>query len=238
MIKVTVMKERTIRFSGKSIDIFFTVDRCTHVAECIRGAPKVFDSTRRPWIIADAESPDKIAEVVMRCPTGALHFNRKDGGTSEPILEENKIIVNPHGAFYARGDLEIQNFDSSLIVKDTRIGLCRCGQSSIKPLCDESHKQHRFKDRKPFFKEKNEAHSTKGKLVITLKKNSPLSVDGPVQIFTPEGDLLYSGKRTTLCRCGNSERMPFCDGSHNRTGFITKDKITLYPLKSDMTGEK
>ena len=225
------MKERVIRFSGKSINVYFTVDRCTHVAECIRGAPKVFDSTRRPWINADSEPPDKVAEVVMRCPTGSLHFKRKDNGATEPIPKTNQITVCKDGPFYIKGDLEIRNFDQTLIVKDTRIALCRCGHSSLKPLCDESHKQFDFRDRKIISTGKIEQPGRMAKMVVIVQKDGPLQIKGPVELFTPEGNLIFRGDHTTLCRCGHSDKMIFCDGSHRKIGFTTEEKIILYRSK-------
>ena len=57
---------------------------CIHTANCLNGLPEVFDAWRRPWIEVDKASADDIADVVMRCPTGALHFRRLDGGPEEP----------------------------------------------------------------------------------------------------------------------------------------------------------
>jgi len=54
-----------------------------HTANCLRGLPEVFDVEARPWIDVDAATADRIAEVVMTCPTGALSFERLDGGQQE-----------------------------------------------------------------------------------------------------------------------------------------------------------
>ena len=39
-------------------------------------------------------------------------------------------------------------------------------------------------------------------------------VDGAGRVFG-----LGGRRAVTLCRCGQSESKPFCDGSHNRCGF-------------------
>ncbi len=221
------MKEKTIKYPGKVIDVYFTIDRCTHVAECVRGAPDVFDPARRPWIMADAAEPDKVAEVSLRCPTGALHFKRKDGKPDETVSEKNRAIICQDGPLYLWGDLEIRNFDNTFILKDTRIALCRCGKSEIMPLCDDSHSSTGFRDRTPLLKGKIQNNLNRGKLIITLKKDGPLDLQGPVEITNPEGELCFKGNRTLLCRCGRSQNMPFCDGSHAKTGFKTKKIVQL-----------
>lgn len=42
-----------------------------------------------------------------------------------------------------------------------------------------------------------------------------------LEIVDGEGQAFGLGGRrvVTLCRCGQSESKPFCDGSHNRCGF-------------------
>ncbi len=224
------MKEKTIKYKGKNIDIYFTVDRCTHIAECIRGAPEVFNSARQPWIITDADEPDKIAEVILRCPTGALHFKRKDGGTEETIPIKNSATICRNGPLYLQGNLEIRNFDDSLILKDTRIALCRCGASQIMPLCDKSHTFTGFRDKKRFSQGKIQKNIDHGSIIITLMNDGPLHLQGPVEIQNPEGEIFFKGETITLCRCGQSQNMPFCDGSHIKAGFKTKKNIVLYHI--------
>jgi CDGSH-type Zn-finger protein len=43
-----------------------------------------------------------------------------------------------------RGDIEILAPDGSVLRRDTRIALCRCGGSENKPFCDNSHRKNGF----------------------------------------------------------------------------------------------
>lgn len=56
---------------------------------------------------------------------------------------------------------------------------------------------------------------------IMVADNGPLRVEGEVDIVDQEGKAFGLGGRTvvSLCRCGHSERKPFCDGSHKKTRF-------------------
>ncbi|MBI2838434.1 MAG: CDGSH iron-sulfur domain-containing protein [Acidobacteria bacterium] len=56
---------------------------------------------------------------------------------------------------------------------------------------------------------------------ITPLANGPLRIEGDFSIVDPHGKEFGLGGRTalSLCRCGQSENKPFCDGSHNRVGF-------------------
>jgi CDGSH-type Zn-finger protein len=54
------------------------------------------------------------------------------------------------------------------------------------------------------------------KIKITINNNGPLKVEGEVEIIDAQGNTYGLDGRTTvsLCRCGLSKNMPFCDGSH------------------------
>lgn len=56
---------------------------------------------------------------------------------------------------------------------------------------------------------------------ITVANSGPLVVEGDFEILDPEGKAFGLAGRTrlSLCRCGHSERKPFCDGSHKKTSF-------------------
>ncbi len=61
-------------------------------------------------------------------------------------------------------------------------------------------------------------------VVIVCSKNGPLRVSGNFIIKDGEGnDFDLSGRETiSLCRCGGSANKPFCDGTHNRSGFCSE----------------
>lgn len=57
---------------------------------------------------------------------------------------------------------------------------------------------------------------------ITCRPNGPLLVEGPIALVNSKGEpvpLDPAKPAFALCRCGRSEKKPFCDGSHNRTGW-------------------
>ncbi len=36
-------------YRGKDIEVSFDLDQCVHIGECLRGEPRAFQLTRRPW---------------------------------------------------------------------------------------------------------------------------------------------------------------------------------------------
>lgn len=65
-------------------------------------------------------------------------------------------------------------------------------------------------------------------VTITLRPNGPLLVSGPVRVLDHEGkEFDLKGKETfALCRCGQTKRRPFCDGTHKECGWAAMDSAT------------
>ena len=59
-------------YDSDRITVTFDPAVCTHSGRCVRGLPAVFDVTRRKWIDVSADTAEKIAAQVARCPSGAL----------------------------------------------------------------------------------------------------------------------------------------------------------------------
>ena len=141
--------EREYRSRPGEIVVYWEPKICNHTGNCFRDLPEVFQPQNRPWILIDAATADKIAEVVMTCPTGAIHFERFDGGPQEPEPEDTTIDARPNGPLHIRGRLHILGPGGHLIREDTRVALCRCGASENKPFCDGSHRRVGFRTTNP-----------------------------------------------------------------------------------------
>lgn len=78
-------------YTGPIVDVSFDLDICQHAAECVRGMPTVYDTSKRPWINMDAvntsESADQFRDVTLRCPSGALQLHEHEQSTTEPPLK-------------------------------------------------------------------------------------------------------------------------------------------------------
>lgn len=128
-------------YRSPGLTVHYDARRCIHFAECVRGAPDVFVPGERPWIRpALATDPAALAEVVRRCPTGALHFSAGEVGEAVPPETPERpteIVPLPDGPLTVRGDLRIRTPEGEL--EETRAALCRCGASGHKPFCDGTH---------------------------------------------------------------------------------------------------
>ncbi|MEZ4767298.1 MAG: CDGSH iron-sulfur domain-containing protein [Caldilineales bacterium] len=208
------------RYYGEDIDVTFEARRCVHVAECLRGAPKVFDTSRRPWIDPANEPADKIAAVVMRCPSGALKFERKDGGPGEEATEETVIWTPARNPLYIRGHFTLEVPGEAEPLHDTRATLCRCGASENKPFCDNAHRKTGFAaDGELGENQARVAGGDAARLQIIPMANGPLRLRGDFRLVGGHGRTVYTGNRALLCRCGASNNKPFCDDSHEQIGF-------------------
>jgi CDGSH-type Zn-finger protein len=66
-------------------------------------------------------------------------------------------------------------------------------------------------------------------VTIRTRINGPFLVEGPFKLVDSEGHefTLDSAKPAiALCRCGQSSRKPFCDGTHKTCGFVGDERAT------------
>jgi CDGSH-type Zn-finger protein/uncharacterized Fe-S cluster protein YjdI len=206
-------------YDSDTVRVLYDQARCIHAARCVHGLNAVFDADRRPWIDPTQGSADAIAAVVTQCPTGALHFERLDGGAPEEPGDTNTVRIMPDGPAYLDGHLTLQQADGSHRANETRMALCRCGASTNKPFCDGTHEKAGFADPGLVTREMSSDPPSKGTLAITPRVNGSVLLEGPFQVVDGTGRIVGSLGRAGLCRCGHSKAKPFCDGSHKAVGF-------------------
>jgi CDGSH-type Zn-finger protein len=68
-------------------------------------------------------------------------------------------------------------------------------------------------------------------VVIRTRENGPLLVTGNIKLVDAAGQPFdLSGKpNVALCRCGASQKKPFCDGTHKTTGFQANESAQPTP---------
>ena len=123
-------------YRGRDVTVSFDASRCLHAAECVRGLPEVFDTSQRPWIQPDAsDDAARVAEVVRRCPSGALRYQLASGAPEQPD-SPTVFTAREGGGIVVRGDLRIATPDGELA--ELRAVLCDCGRTARGPFCDNS----------------------------------------------------------------------------------------------------
>ena len=204
---------------GKHVVVHFEGKRCIHSRGCVLGRPDVFvPNAKGEWIHPDAASAEAVAEIAHNCPSGAIRYERLDGGPEETAPIVNLVRVREDGPLAVSADIRIEGQEPAL-----RATLCRCGASKNKPYCDTSHKEAGFKATgEPGAGDIEALAARDGALVVKPIKNGPLVVTGNLEVVTGTGRTIRKATSAAFCRCGQSSNKPYCDGTHNKVGFTTE----------------
>jgi CDGSH-type Zn-finger protein/uncharacterized Fe-S cluster protein YjdI len=202
------------------ITLHFDGSRCIHSRHCVLEAPTVFlANTPGAWIHPEATTVEHCVHVALSCPSGAITYERRDGGPQEAAPHVNAVRVRENGPYAIHAAIELPGG------REFRATLCRCGQSQRKPYCDGSHATAGFTaGGEPATRPSEPLAERGGPLSITPLPNGPLQLSGSVEICSGTGRTVFRTQSARLCRCGASETKPFCDGSHARVGFRTDDE--------------
>jgi len=203
-------------YRGKKIVVRFDADKCIHSRNCVLGRPEVFQANAPgAWIKPDNASTEELVTTVLACPSGALTYERIDGGPQEAPPPVNLLRVRENGPLAIHADIRIG--DSGPLHRAT---LCRCGSSKSKPYCDGSHDAAGFlATGEPTSQASEPLAVRNGVLAVSPIKDGPLKVAGNLELVSGTGRTLNRVQETWLCRCGESKNKPYCDGTHKKIGF-------------------
>ncbi len=203
-------------YEGKKITVSFDAGKCIHSRNCVLGLPGVFRANfEGEWIDPNGAPFEAVAALIERCPSGALTYCLTKSDRKERQPEVNVVRTLENGPLAASAQLVISGEEPGY-----RSTLCRCGASKNKPFCDGSHKEVAFKATgEPAAGKCDSLEKRDGPLTIIPLKDGPLMVEGNMELCSGTGRPLLRTTKTALCRCGASGNKPFCDGSHQKTGF-------------------
>lgn len=68
------------------------------------------------------------------------------------------------------------------------------------------------------------------KTKVQIEDNGPYKISGTFEIVDAEGNTYDSKKPVSLCRCGQSDEKPFCDGTHEEVNFQSKPRAKDHKL--------
>jgi CDGSH-type Zn-finger protein len=152
----------------------------------------------------------------------ASEYDRMKDPTSRsdppPVPKPVEMSICTDGPIYVHGSVVLALPAGESTGTESRLALCRCGASDSKPFCDNSHSNAEFRDSGSFDRESSADGRTDGSLTVTPLPNGPVLLRGPFVLTSADGACGFRGDKAALCRCGESEKRPFCDGAHARIG--------------------
>lgn len=202
--------------SSDEITIHVDTKRCIHSRHCVLGAPRVFlANVEGPWLHAENGSAEQLTQIAHACPSGAITYERHDGGPPEGPPDVNVLRIRENGPLAVHADIDLVGYTRLF-----RATLCRCGQSQNKPFCDGAHNGAGFRATgEPPTEAGDPLVVRDGPLRIRPLPNGPNEIRGNLEILAGTGRRVRQVQSVRLCRCGASSNKPYCDGTHTRIGF-------------------
>jgi CDGSH-type Zn-finger protein/uncharacterized Fe-S cluster protein YjdI len=212
--------------STEAITLRFDTRRCIHSRHCVLGAPSVFlANVQGPWLHPETVPTETCVAIAHTCPSGAITYDRHDGGPAEAPPPVNVLRLRENGPYAIHAEIDLKGHGRMF-----RATLCRCGKSANKPFCDNSHRKADFAATgEPQAAPSEPFEDRAGVLEITPLPDGPLQVLGNLELCSGTGRTVYRGGGARLCRCGGSANKPFCDGTHARIGFRTEPSAAPAP---------
>jgi CDGSH-type Zn-finger protein len=81
---------------------------------------------------------DKSHEEIGFQHDGLLGENKLKTEERLPMMGSLKVIPSKNGPYQVRGPVEMRGSDGT-VYSGNKVRLCRCGRSSNKPFCDDTH---------------------------------------------------------------------------------------------------
>lgn len=211
------MAKQTV--TGREVTVEFDARKCVHSRNCVLSHPEVFvPNVKGEWIFPDAAAAQEVIRIGQNCPSGAIRVLRNDGNaTSDAPPVVNTVRVRENGPLAIEAELLLRGEPLAA----PRATLCRCGMSKNKPFCDGAHNAAGFRATgEPEARDTPALEVRNGPVDLQPQPNGPLKIVGNLEIVSGTGRTVNKVRQGFLCRCGQSQNKPYCDGSHKAAGFL------------------
>lgn len=111
---------------------------CAHSGNCTDNLAAVFRLKEEPFVDPDAATIEKVAEVIAKCPSGALSYTL-DGVLHRDDRNEESAAAYAPGGPYVLTNVNLRGVDMASGATTDHCTLCRCGKSQNKPFCSGAH---------------------------------------------------------------------------------------------------
>lgn len=209
--------------AGKDAVIYFDANKCIHSRTCVLSHPDVFvPNVHGEWIHPNAQPVEELLHIAKSCPSGAIRVQRISPSAGQAADSDgaplvNTVRVRENGPLAVEAELIVDGVGQP----SPRATLCRCGKSQSKPYCDGSHAAASFvASGEPITLAFAPLAERNGPLHVQPVANGPLRVVGNLEVVSGTGRTCNKLTETYLCRCGQSNNKPYCDGSHKAAGFL------------------
>lgn len=137
--------ERATVYEGTGVVVGDDRSLCEHAGFCGNRPTNVWEMVGGSGT-EDSVARGQLMAMIEHRPSGALTFRMTaEGPDVEPELA-TEVGVVADGPYFVTGGIPVRRSDGAELETRNRVTLCRCGQSSNKPLCDGSHKGAGFRD--------------------------------------------------------------------------------------------
>src|ERR1700722_2350069 len=132
---------RRKRFTSPQITLTDDEPLCVSAGFCHSHSDDVWNMVEKS---EDTDVRFELMHRVASCPSGRLVYELADGAHESDLPVEIGGIKD--GPYWVTGGIEVTMSDGRSLEVRNRVTLCRCGQSSNKPLCDGTHQEIGFSD--------------------------------------------------------------------------------------------
>lgn len=133
-------------YENNEINVFWNPEICQHSTNCVRGNSLVFDTTKRPWVDINAAPVTEIAEIIDKCPSGALKYELKNENNINIEFAEKDNSSIAYDGNKQIGQCHFARLKDNWVITLTEVDESYSGKGIAKKLVEKVIEHARIED--------------------------------------------------------------------------------------------